>query len=141
MGEEPSFKEPIDRYRDRCNDMCNSLWKYGEELRKIIKSLPEGQNKQYLQDYDRIISLIAELFYFQAVSMGQIKATDEPIIALFKEVFGPEGSITLPYEPRKGETLYETAKRYKEKEPAVNWLDKDLKDRAKDLENQDTKYE
>jgi hypothetical protein len=141
MGEEPSVKEPIDRYRDRCNDMCNSLWKYGEELRKIIKSLPEGQNKQYLQDYDRIIGMIAELYFFNAVSLGTIRGLEGGTIkALFKEVFKDE-SIQLPYEPEKGTTLRETVDRYKEKEPTVNWLDKDLKDRAKDVEDKDVKYE
>ena len=40
---------PLDEFRNKCNDMCNGIWKYIDTLSEHINSLPEGQSKQYLQ--------------------------------------------------------------------------------------------
>jgi hypothetical protein len=128
--------DPLDGYRDTCNERCNAIWKYMDGLSKHFNSLPEGQTKAYLQQYNNTLSLIAELYFFQAVSISHIRFTETGTIqALFKEVFG-DRSITLPYEPKKEETLAETAKRLKEKEPKLDWMIKGLDDAAKDLESQ-----
>jgi hypothetical protein len=52
--------------------------------------------------------------------------------ALHAKVFGNE-SIQLPYKS-EDEGLVEIVKRYKEKEPTLNWLDRDLKELSKDVE-------
>jgi hypothetical protein len=91
----------MDRMRDRSNEMCNSLWKYIDGISEQINSLPEGQTKQYLQQYKSILGMIAELYVFSAVSFGQICSIEETVYSvLFKEVFG-DRSITLPYNPEK----------------------------------------
>jgi hypothetical protein len=115
---------PLDDYRNKCNDMCNSIWKYIDTLSEHINSLPEGQSKQYLEHYKSILSMLAELYFFQAVSLGQIRSMDTGVIrALFKEVF-KDRTITLPYEPKEGETLHDIAKSYKENEHNIDWLRK-----------------
>jgi hypothetical protein len=128
---------PLDGYRDTCNERCNAIWKYMDGLSEHIKSLPEGQTKVYLQQYSNTLSLIAELYFFQAVSLGQIRGMEGGVIqTLFKEVF-KDRTITLPYEPKEGETLHDVIKRYKDKEPIIDWQIRDLTDQAKDLENGD----
>jgi hypothetical protein len=52
--------------------------------------------------------------------------------ALQAKVFGNE-SIQLPYKS-EDEGLAEIVKRYKEKEPTINWLHRDLKELSKDVE-------
>jgi hypothetical protein len=129
-----SESHPMDGYRDRCNKMCNTIWKDMDELSKHIDTLPEGQSRKYLEQYRFTLGMLAELYFFHAVSLGQIRDMEAGVIqALFKEVF-KDRTIQLPYEPEKGTTLRETMERYKEKEPAVNWMDRGLKDKAKDVE-------
>jgi hypothetical protein len=52
--------------------------------------------------------------------------------ALYAKVFGNE-SIQLPHKS-EDEGLAEIVKIYKEKEPTLNWLDRDLKELSKDVE-------
>jgi hypothetical protein len=125
---------PMDRYRDRCNEMCNAIWKHMEKLSEHINTLPEGQSKEYLEQYKSTLGMIAELYFFNAVSIGHIRDMEEgEVKALFKEVFKDQ-TINLPYEPEKDETLNDIARRYKEKESLLDWIDKFLKERAKDTE-------
>ena len=115
---------PLDEFRNKCNDMYNGIWKYIDTLSGHINSLPEGQSKQYLQQYKYTLGMLAELYFFQGVSFGQIHSMETGAIrALFKEVF-KDRIITLPYDPKEGETLHDVAKSYKENERYVDWLRK-----------------
>jgi hypothetical protein len=126
--------DPMEEYRTRCNRMCNDLWKHMDRLQEQIDKLPDSDAKNYQMNQKSIVSLLAELYFFQAVSLGQINGMDKGVIrALFKEVFGNR-QIQLPYEPEKDETLHEAVNRYKKKEPTIDWIDRDLKDKAKDIE-------
>jgi hypothetical protein len=105
-----------------------------EGLSEHINTLPEGQSKEYLEQYKSTLGMIAELYFFNAVSIGHIRGMEEgEVKALFKEVF-KDRTITLPYELEKDETLRDIARRYKEKEPLLDWIDRFLKERAKDIE-------
>jgi hypothetical protein len=129
--------DPLDGIRDRSNKMCNDLWKYMDKLDEHINTLPQGQSRQYLEQYKSLAGMIAELYAFSAASVSKIRSTEQIVIkVLFKEVFG-DRTITLPYEPKKEETLAETARRLKEKEPKLDWMIKGLDDAAKDLEPTD----
>jgi len=122
---------PINHMRDRCNEMCNSLWKHMDKLNEHIEKMPEGQSKEYIKQYHQTLGYIAELYAFQAFTFSNLEGKDSVIQALFKEVF-KDKTIQLPYSPE--ETLSDIVKRLKEKEPTINWVDKELKDKAKDVE-------
>ena len=129
-----SDQHPMDEFKDRCNERCNALWKYMETLSKHIDTLPEGESKEYLKQYKSTLGMLAELYFFNAVSIGHIRGMEEgEVKALFKEVF-KDRTITLPYTPKEGETLHDTVNRYKQKESLLNWIDRYLEGRAKDTE-------
>jgi hypothetical protein len=129
-----SDQHPMDEFKDRCNDRCNAIWKHMERLSEYINTLPKGQSKEYLEQYKSTLGMIAELYFSNAVSIGHIRGMEEgQVKALFQEVF-KDREITLPYEPKKDETLSDIARRYKEKEPLLEWIDRFLKERAKDTE-------
>jgi hypothetical protein len=127
--------EPLDDYNKRSNEMCNSIWKYIDKLSEHIKTLPEGQNKQYLEQYRSTLSMMAELAFFSAVSMTEMKNMKEVVYrVLFKEVFGNR-EIILPYEPKEEETIHGIAKDYNERKPFIDWQRRFLVEEANDLED------
>lgn len=127
-------KDPFDHHA-RANEMCNQLWEYIDSLSERIKSMPEGVDKTYLMNYKATLGMIAELYVFSAMSMSKTASLEEVVYkVLFKEVF-KDRTITLPYEPKEGETLHDIATRYKEREPTLTWIDKDLKHKASDTES------
>ena len=85
---------PMDEFANRCNESCNSLWKYIRTLTKHIDALPEGDSKEYLKQYKSTLGMIAELYFFTAVSISHIRGLEEgEVKALFKEVFKTEQSL------------------------------------------------
>ena len=124
---------PLDDYNKRANEMCNSIWKYMDTLSEHIKTLPEGQTKEYLQQYKSTLGMIAELAFFNAVSLTEIKGLKEVVFkVIFREVFG-DREIQLPYEPKKEETLHGIARGYKEREPIIDWQKRFLEEVRKRL--------
>jgi hypothetical protein len=129
--------EPLDRFNQRSNDMCNSIWKYIDILSEHIKTLPEGQTKQYLEQYKSTLGMIAELAFFSAVTFNEIKSLKDVVFKVFfKEIFGDK-VIQLPYEPKKDETLHGIARDYNERKPFIDWQRRFLEEEAKDLEDKD----
>jgi hypothetical protein len=125
---------PIDEFKDRCNQMCNALWKNIDTLSKHIDTLPEGQSKEYLKQYKSILGMLAELYVYQAATIGHIRGIEmDEVKALWNEVFKDQ-TITLPHKPKEGETLHDTVNRYKQKESLIDWIDRYLEGRAKDTE-------
>lgn len=56
------------------------------------------------------------------------------VVLLRKRILIGDKGITLPYIPEDNETLRDAIKRYKEKEPFIDWNVKELKDKAKETE-------
>ena len=83
------------------------------------------------------MSLIAELYFFNAVIFGELQKLSIRFQPLYKEVFGDKERINLPYTPEDNETLRDAIKRYKEKEPFIDWNIRDLKDKAMETEDND----
>jgi hypothetical protein len=108
-----------------------------EKLSEHINKLPEGDSEEYLKQYKSTLGMLAELYFFNAVSISHLRGMEEgEVKALWKEVF-KDRTITLPYEPEKDATIADAVRRYQEKEPSLNWIHRDLKERAKDTEKRE----
>lgn len=88
--------DPLKMFHNRANEICSSVWKYMDTLSEHIKTLPEGKDKQYLEQYTSTLGLIAELAFINAATFTRLDSLDQTVYkVLFKEVFG-DRTIKLP---------------------------------------------
>ncbi len=128
--------ELLEKEMKRCNEMCNQLWDSVNQIKLKIESTEDEQTKNALEQHKWLIGAIAELYYLHASIRGDLLQTNDLVQALRREVFGQE-TITLPHEPQKDATLAETASRYKQNEPEINWIVRGLREEAKDTEKKE----
>ncbi len=125
--------EPTKEYEEICKKRLGSLWQNLPEMEKYADLLPKGERKQYLQAINQVMSFVGELYFFNAVTFGELQKMRMQFQPLYKEIFGDNG-ISLPYIPEDNETLRDAVKRYKEKEPFIDWNVRTLKEKAKETE-------
>jgi hypothetical protein len=112
---------PLDGYGGHSDDMCRAIWKYQGILSEHINTLPEDQSKEYLKQYNATLGMLAELYFFSAISLSKIRDMERGAVQPLFEV-SKGGSITLPSKPKEGKALRETAKAYRDKEPFLDWM-------------------
>lgn len=123
-----SASDPLDEIRDRCNKMCNDIWKYTDHLSENLAKTKDGTfTKEILTMNRDLLNMIADLYVSQAAAISYAKATREMFEPLWKEVFGDK-EVQLPYEPEgEGKTLSENLETLKRHEKNLEWLEKFFK--------------
>lgn len=117
---------PLDDIRDRCNKMCNDIWKYTDHLSEKLHNVKEETLTKEIWTMNRdLLNMIADLYVSQAASISYAKATREMFKPLWKEVFGDK-EIQLPYE-LEAKTLSESLETLKRHEKHLEWLEKFFK--------------
>lgn len=127
------FDEILLDKKERANVMYTALLEHLDKIKVSIELMPEGDHRQLWETYHRSSSLIAELYGIHALTISSILELNLMIKPLLKRTFGDK-PVDLEYK-LEGESLDEVAKKYKQMEPTINWMDKDLKDKAKDTED------
>jgi hypothetical protein len=121
-----STPDPLDDIRDRCNKMCNDIWKYTDHLSEKLHKVKEETLTKEIWTMNRdLLNMIADLYVSQAASISYAKATREMFKPLWKEVFGDK-EIQLPYE-LEAKTLSESLETLKRHEKNLEWLEKFFK--------------
>lgn len=97
----------MDDIKDRCNAMYTDLRKDIDYLSAEIGLLPEGKEKQEKRTLSSILGMFQELYLFQAMSLNK----------------------TIP-----NEELTANLQNQEKYQKVIDWLKKDLEDKAKDIE-------
>ncbi|KAF0870240.1 DUF342 domain-containing protein [Candidatus Nitrosocosmicus sp. SS] len=124
-------------------EILQNRWKVLDEIQdkieKVIKNLPEGsEERDQLMFKKMVINLlqqdtsdITSLY----VEIDQIKSSIE---ILWSETLGKDKSFTLPYE-KKDKSVMDRVEEQEGYKKVVEWVKKDLEEKAKDTEFRDLK--
>jgi hypothetical protein len=96
--------------KKRCNEMYNDIWSEIFHLRSYISTLPEGVERHAYSRTKSMLEMFAELYLFQAMS------------------------IDHNYKTTPDKELIANLEKAKEYRATMEWLKKDLDDKAKDTE-------
>ena len=62
-----SAADPLDDIRDRCNKMCNDIWKYTDHLSEKLHKVKEETLTKEIWTMNRdLLNMIADLYVSQA---------------------------------------------------------------------------
>jgi hypothetical protein len=123
------INDKIRRIEDRRRELDEVYY----NIKRIIDTLQEGNEKQSLRYYQSLIGLIENVCADQSITLSLIVEVREMIKVLWKKTLG-EKEVQLPYEVTSGESLTEKVEDQEKYKPAMKWVKRDLEDKARDTE-------
>lgn len=119
----------LDKKLERIDELDEGFSKIIDNVQRVINFLPISERKEYLDQYQFMLSIVKRLNYFIKDNFRENFQNTIAIDYLVREVNKNNNEI-----PQAIKKIIDAVRRYEDNEPVIKWARRTYEDEAKDLE-------